>query len=171
MNTRHIRTTKAWFGGGADLNPIYPTRATPPPSTPGSRGLRRLRPDAYARFKAWADEYFLHPAPRTRRAASAASSTTISKATIEHAFAFTRAVGEAFLDIYPAARRPPHGPALDDRGARSTSCFAAAATSSSIFSTIAGTQFGLMTGGNPEAILMSLPPAGRLALTRRPTGG
>ena len=76
----------------------------------------------------------------------------------ERDFAFTRDVGEAFLEIYPRLVRAPHERAVDRRPSASTSWCAAAAMSSSTCCYDRGTKFGLMTGGNVEAILMSLPP-------------
>src|SRR5689334_24880634 len=59
MNTRHIGTTRAWFGGGADLNPIYPDGD----DTAAFHARLQAACDAFdpawhPRFKAWADEYF-----------------------------------------------------------------------------------------------------------------
>ena len=59
MNTRHIVTSKAWFGGGADLTPIYPDEAAAEEFHAALAGcLRQLRARCYTRFKTWCDEYF-----------------------------------------------------------------------------------------------------------------
>ena len=157
MNTRHIQTTRAWFGGGADLNPIVPDQADT------EAFHHRLReacdafdPEHYARFKAWADEYFYLPHRDEHRGVGGIFYDYL-EGDLEQGFGFTRAVGEAFLDIYPrlvlrhrdrpwtAAERAHQ---LERRGRYVE------------FNLLydRGTQFGLKTGGNPQAILMSLPP-------------
>jgi coproporphyrinogen III oxidase len=158
MNTRHIRTAKAWFGGGADLNPIYPDAADTAAFHGALRAAcERFAPDAYPRFKAWADEYFFIPHRGEPRGVGGIFYDYLDE-DLERAFAFTRDVGEAFLAAYPplvarhmdrpwsAAERQHQ---LERRGRYVE------------FNLLydRGTQFGLKTGGNPEAILMSLPPA------------
>ena len=137
MNTRHIQTTRAWFGGGADLNPIVPDEA----DTAAFHARLRAACDAYdptyyPRFKAGPTSISTCRTAASS-AASAASSTTIWRTTSSGDFAFTRAVGEAFLDIYPQLVAAAHGPAVDRGGAAPISSNAAAATSSSTCSTTA----------------------------------
>jgi coproporphyrinogen III oxidase len=157
MNTRHIQTARAWFGGGADLNPIVPD----PADTAAFHGTleaacERFDPDHYRRFKAWADAYFHLPHRQEQRGVGGIFYDYL-EGDLERDFAFTQAVGEAFLAIYPqlvlrhmnrawsAAERAYQ---LERRGRYVE------------FNLLydRGTQFGLRTGGNPEAILMSLPP-------------
>jgi coproporphyrinogen III oxidase len=157
MNTRHIQTTRAWFGGGADLNPIVPDAADT------ETFHRRLRAacdafdaDYYPRFKAWADEYFYLPHRDEHRGVGGIFFDYL-EGDLEQRFAFTRAVGEALLDVY---RR------LVERHMNRT--WTAEEREYQLrrrgryveFNLLydRGTQFGLRTGGNPEAILMSLPP-------------
>jgi coproporphyrinogen III oxidase len=157
MNTRHIQTTRAWFGGGADLNPILPYDD----DTEAFHARLKVACDAfdpehYPRFKRWADEYFWLPHRGEHRGVGGIFYDYL-EGDLERDFAFTRAVGEAFLEVYPAlvAGRMdrPWTPAershqLERRGRYVE------------FNLLydRGTQFGLRTGGNPEAILMSLPP-------------
>ena len=105
MNTRHIVTRKAWFGGGADLTPIYPDEAAAA-AIPcrARRRLRRLRPGCYARFKAWCDEYFYLPHRDEPRGAGGIFFDYLDSGDWERDFAFVRGVGEAFLDVYPGHR-------------------------------------------------------------------
>ena len=158
MNTRHIQTREVWFGGGADLNPIVPDDA----DTAAFHGAleaacRRHDPDFYPRFKAWADDYFWLPHRGEPRGVGGIFFDHLNDDP-ERDFAFTRDVGLAFLEVYPrlVARHMdrPWTPAerahqLERRGRYVE------------FNLLydRGTQFGLRTGGNPEAILMSLPPA------------
>ena len=101
MNTRHIRTSRTWFGGGADLNPIYPddedTRAFHARLQAACDGYA---PDAYARFNRWADEYFFIPHRNEPRGVGGIFYDYL-EGDFERHLAFTQAVGEAFLDIYP----------------------------------------------------------------------
>jgi coproporphyrinogen III oxidase len=158
MNTRHIRTAKAWYGGGADLNPIYPD-AEDTAAFHARLGVacRTYGEGAHERFKRWADDYFFLPHRGEPRGVGGIFYDYL-EGEPERTFAFTRAVGEAFLDIYPklVARHMdrPWTPAerawqLERRGRYVE------------FNLLydRGTQFGLRTGGNTEAILMSLPPA------------
>jgi coproporphyrinogen III oxidase len=157
MNTRHIQTAKAWFGGGADLNPIFPDQAdTEAFHHQLKAACDAFDKDRYPRFKAWADEYFFIPHRGEPRGVGGIFYDYLEN-DLERDFAFTRAVGEAFLAVYPrlverhmdrswtAAERAHQ---LERRGRYVE------------FNLLydRGTQFGLRTGGNPEAILMSLPP-------------
>ena len=101
MNTRHIQTAKAWFGGGADLNPIFPDQA----DTDAFHGELKAACDAFdegrhERLKAWADEYFFIPHRGEARGVGGIFYDYLD-ADLERDFAFTRAVGEAFLGVYP----------------------------------------------------------------------
>jgi coproporphyrinogen III oxidase len=156
MNTRHIVTTKAWFGGGADLNPIYPDDDD---TSDFHEALRAAcdgwAPDAYDRFKAWADEYFWIPHRGEARGVGGIFYDYLDAG--DGAFAFTRAVGLAFLDIYPRlVARHMDRPWSEEERSFQLQRRGRYVEFNLLYDR--GTQFGLRTGGNPEAILMSLPP-------------
>jgi coproporphyrinogen III oxidase len=157
MNTRHVRTTRAWFGGGADLNPIYPDDA----DTAAFHARLRAAcdaygPDAYDRFKRWADEYFFIPHRGEARGVGGIFYDYL-EGEFERHLAFTRAVGEAFLDVYPAlVRRHMDRPWSEAERRHQLVRRGRYVEFNLLYDR--GTQFGLKTGGNTEAILMSLPP-------------
>jgi coproporphyrinogen III oxidase len=157
MNTRHIVTTKAWFGGGADLNPISPDEAdTKDFHAALERACGVWGPEAYGRFKAWADEYFHIPHRGEARGVGGIFFDYLEDDP-ERAFAFTRAVGDAFLEVYPAlVARHMDRPWSAAERAHQLVRRGRYVEFNLLYDR--GTQFGLRTGGNPEAILMSLPP-------------
>ena len=73
------------------------------------------------------------------------------------AFAFTQSVGETFRDCYSAiVRKRMHCPFTAEEKHTQLVYRGRYAEYNLLYDR--GTRFGLMTGGNPEAILMSLPP-------------
>ena len=164
MNTRHIRTQKTWFGGGADLNPIYPIDEDTQAFHNGLKGAcDNYSNDAYDRFKAWADEYFFIPHRNEPRGVGGIFYDYLDGEDPNH-FDFTKNVGTAFLETYPkiVAGRMNQPWSAEEREYQLMRRGRYVE-----FNLIydRGTQFGLKTGGNPEAILMSLPPAVTWALT------
>ncbi len=157
MNTRHIQTTKAWFGGGADLNPIVPDEAdTSDFHARLEQACEPFDPDYYPRFKAWADDYFHLPHRGEQRGVGGIFYDYL-ETDLERTFAFTRAVGEAFLDIYPQlVERHMNRPWSAAERAHQLERRGRYVEFNLLYDR--GSQFGLKTGGNPEAILMSLPP-------------
>ena len=158
MNTRHICTTKSWFGGGADLNPIVPDeRDTAEFHAALERACAGHGADSYPRFKQWADEYFFLPHRGEARGVGGIFYDYLEGEHERH-LAFTKAVGEAFLKVYPRlVRRHMDRPWTAEERQHQLVRRGRYVEFNLLYDR--GTQFGLRTGGNTEAILMSLPPA------------
>ena len=161
MNTRFLVTTKAWFGGGADLNPPVPyVRDTAEFHAELKVACDAHAADAYDRYKQWADEYFYIPHRQVHRGVGGIFYDHLEcadPAAWEANFAFTRAVGEALLTVFPRLVRRRMG--LDFTPAdklRQLEWRGRYAEFNLVYDR--GTLFGLKTGGNIDAILMSLPP-------------
>jgi coproporphyrinogen III oxidase len=157
MNTRFLRTTKQWFGGGADLNPPLPRdEDTADFHARLQAACDAHGPDYYDRFKKWADDYFYIPHRGVHRGVGGIFYDHLETG-FEADFAFTRAVGEAFLDIYPQlVRRRMHEPFTAEDKRAQLIWRGRYAEFNLVYDR--GTLFGLKTGGNIDAILMSLPP-------------
>ncbi len=158
MNTRHIRTTKDWFGGGSDLTPVF---AQPDDVADFHAALEaacaRHDPAYYPRFKAWCDEYFFVKHRNESRGAGGIFFDYLDSGDWTRDFAFTRDVGEAFLGIYPALVRRRMFQAWTQDERRQLLVKRGRYVEFNLLYD-RGTLFGLKTGGNVEAILMSLPP-------------
>ena len=157
MNTRFLRTTKQWFGGGADLNPPLPVEKDTADFHARLRSACEAHdPAYYPRFKQWADDYFYIPHRKVHRGVGGIFFDHL-EGEFDEAFAFTRDVGEAFLDIYPAiVRRRMAAPFTPEDVAVQRAWRGRYAEFNLVYDR--GTLFGLKTGGNIDAILMSLPP-------------
>ena len=158
MNTRYIATTKAWFGGGGDLTPMVADEAdTKAFHAAYQAACDRHDPGYYAKFKAWCDEYFYLPHRQEPRGVGGIFYDNLDSGDWEADFAFTKDVGRAFLEAYPRIVRRHFGePWTDEQRQHQLVRRGRYAEFNLIHDR--GTKFGLMTGGNTEAILMSLPP-------------
>jgi len=158
MNLRYLRTSHAWFGGGADLTPTFPFEED---TAAFHQALREAcdsyRADAYPEFKAWCDRYFYLPHRQEPRGVGGIFFDELSSGSPDADFAFVQAVGEALLRVYPqiVARRKdtPFDEAARERLLIKRGRYVE-------FNLVydRGTKFGFSTDADPEAYLMSLPP-------------
>ncbi len=159
MNTRMFWTPGAWwFGGGADLNPcIEYDQDTRHFHTTMRAACDAHDPQYYARFKAWADEYFFVPHRGRARGVGGIFYDDLNSGDWQADFAFTRAVGEAFLPAFlPLAEKRLAMPWKAQDRERQLVHRGLYAEYNLVYDR--GTKFGLATGHDPEAVLMSLPP-------------
>jgi coproporphyrinogen III oxidase len=158
MNTRFIATSRAWFGGGADLTPMRPNEEDAADFHAAMRSAcDPFNPDYYPRFKKWCDEYFFLPHRNEPRGAGGIFYDNLSSGDWNQDFAFTKAVGESFLAAYPKiVQKRMHETWSDADREHQLVRRGRYVEFNLIYDR--GTTFGLKTGGNTEAILMSMPP-------------
>jgi coproporphyrinogen III oxidase len=157
MNTRFLTTTRRWFGGGADLNPAIPY----PQDTDAFHARLRAAcaahdPTFYPRFSKWAEEYFWLPHRNVARGVGGIFYDHLEGHFDAH-FAFTRDVGEALLDVFSTIVRMRMATPFTDEEMQRLLEFRGRYVEFNLLYD-RGTLFGLKTGGNIDAILMSLPP-------------
>jgi coproporphyrinogen III oxidase len=159
MNTRMFWTPHAWwFGGGADLNPCLPVDEDTRHFHAGLAAACDVHgPGIYARYKAWADEYFFIPHRNRARGVGGIFFDDLCTGDWEADFAFTADVGEAFLPaILPIWERRRDLPWTDEDREAQLLHRGLYAEYNLVYDR--GTRFGLETGHDPDAVLMSLPP-------------
>ncbi len=161
MNTRFLTTGKAWFGGGADLNPPIPYDEDTAEFHAAFRAAcMGHNPTYYDKFRKWADEYFFIPHRGVHRGVGGVfydHMECADDAAWERNFAFTQDIGRAFIDVFPKlVRRRMSTEFTPEDKRRQLEWRGRYAEFNLVYDR--GTLFGLKTGGNIDAILMSLPP-------------
>ncbi len=162
MNTRMFWTPAAWwFGGGADLTPMIEDAA----DTAAFHAALEEACDAhdagyYPRFKAWADEYFMIRHRGEARGVGGIFYDDLCSGNWEADFAFTQDVGRAFLAAFPPITARHMGEAWTE-AQREIQLVKRGRYAEFNLIYDRGTRFGLETGHNVEAVLMSLPPVAK----------
>jgi coproporphyrinogen III oxidase len=162
MNTSMFWTPGAWwFGGGADLNPcIEYAEDTAHFHGEMQKACDAHSPDYYAKFKAWADEYFFVPHRGRARGVGGIFFDDLNTGDWHRDFAFTRSVGEAFLPAFvPVTERRVETPWTEADRETQLQHRGLYAEYNLVYDR--GTKFGLETGHDANAVLMSLPPVAK----------
>lgn len=151
-------STKHWFGGGGDLTPMYPVEQDTADFHAAFKDTcDKFNPEYYPKFKKWCDEYFFLKHRNEPRGVGGIFYDYVNTGDWNQDFAFTQEVGKTFANIYPKiARRHIQKSWTKEQREWQLIKRGRYAEFNLIYDR--GTRFGLMTGGNTEAILMSLPP-------------
>ncbi len=158
MNTRLISTSKTWFGGGGDITPMKPS---PKMSSKFHSDFKKTcdghDKEYYEKFKAWADEYFFIKHRNETRGDGGIFFDYINTGNWDKDFGFIKDIGETFLNSYSQIVKATMNTSWSDKDREEQLIKRGRYVEFNLIYD-RGTLFGLKTGGNIDAILMSLPP-------------
>ncbi|MBL4804856.1 MAG: oxygen-dependent coproporphyrinogen oxidase [Alphaproteobacteria bacterium] len=158
MNTRMIVTSKGWFGGGADLTPIFPDDEDTRTFHDALKECCDSHDHSYyEKHKEWCDRYFFLPHRNEARGVGGIFYDYLDSENWADDFAYTQDVGKTFLSVYPEIVRKHMNRSWSDEE-RDYQLVRRGRYVEYNLLYDRGTQFGLKTGGNTDAILMSMPP-------------
>ena len=161
MNTRMIVTTQGWFGGGGDLTPVFPFEEDTADFHQAYKGACDKYDEGYhPKFQQWCDDYFYLPHRGETRGVGGIFYDNLNSGDWDTDFAFTQDVGRTFLQAYPTIARRHMDKDWTDAQRHAQLVKRGRYVEFNLLYD-RGTTFGLKTGGNTEAILMSMPPEAR----------
>jgi coproporphyrinogen III oxidase len=162
MNTRHIITSKSWFGGGADLTPMFMDSPETAQDKAAFHGVFKdacdqYDPAYYPKFSAWCDEYFFNKHRNEPRGVGGIFYDYLNSGDWNRDFAYTQDIGRAFMDAYlPLVREHMNKPWTQAQREHQLVRRGRYVEFNLLYDR--GTVFGLKTNGNIDAIMMSMPP-------------
>ena len=161
MNTRMIVTTQGWFGGGGDLTPVFPVEEDTADFHQDYKSACDKYDEGYhPKFQQWCDDYFYLPHRGETRGVGGIFYDNLNSGDWDTDFAFTQDVGRTFLQAYPTIARRHMDKDWTDAQRHAQLVKRGRYVEFNLLYD-RGTTFGLKTGGNTEAILMSMPPEAR----------
>lgn len=160
MNLRYIQTTeKQWFGGGYDLTPMgFPYEEDKKDFHQGAKDtLDPFGEEIYPLFSKQAAEYFFIPHWKKERGVGGIFFDHFNSGNFEKDFEMWKAIGTSFIPLYiDILKKRIHKPYTRHDKEKQLVARAHYVEFNLLYDR--GTQFGFKSGGNPEAILCSMPP-------------
>jgi len=158
MNTRFISTSKNWFGGGCDLTPVFSDKFV---ENSFHSELKNCCDgydlDCYEKFRNWCHDYFFIKHRNEHRGIGGIFFDYLNSGNFELDFDFIKNVGMVFNNSYSKIVLKNMKKKWSDEEKDKQLLKRGRYVEFNLMYD-RGTKFGLQTGGNIEAILMSLPP-------------
>ena len=156
FNTRFIVTSKSWFGGGIDLTPSHKDKKEEKYFHSKLKIVCKENRKNYNKYKAWCDRYFFLPHRNEKRGIGGIFFDYESK-NWEKNFKFVRDVGMTFIKVSENIIKRKINLKYNDNDKEMQLLKRGRYVEFNLLYD-RGTKFGLNSGGNAKAILMSLPP-------------
>jgi coproporphyrinogen III oxidase len=160
MNVRFIQTgDKFWFGGGYDLTPMgnHHIEDREHFHNVAQKTLKPFGDHLYKQFSQNAKEYFYIPHRKKERGVGGLFFDHYNTGDFETDLAMWQAIGNSLVDaIMPIYETRIHHPYTSEHIGKQLEARAHYVEFNLLYDR--GTKFGFMSGGNPEAILCSMPP-------------
>lgn len=157
FNTRYLKTEQEWFGGGMDITPCLPYIDEKNYHLLLEKMCNKFNKSYYAEYKKWCDDYFYLPHRNEARGIGGIFFDYLHTDDWGKDFEFVQEVGKFFHDYSISTIKKFKNKSWSEQE-KDTQLIKRSRYAEFNLLHDRGTRFGLETGGNIDAILMSMPP-------------